>query len=134
MNIKKFEVNSFLKEKTEILKRNTYALYLAYKDPRVLWYAKLFIVFIVGYILSPFDLIPEFIPVVGYLDDFAILSIGVYLSVKMIPKYVWIECKERAVYEDISKKLKWTAGTVIILIWIFIIFLIVKFILGITSK
>ncbi|HOV21838.1 MAG TPA: YkvA family protein [Candidatus Ratteibacteria bacterium] len=128
------KITSFLKGKTEILKRDTHALYLAYRDPRVPLYAKLFIVCIVGYILSPLDLIPEFIPVVGYLDDIVILSIGVYFSIKMIPEYVWKECKERAISEDISKKLRWTAGTIIVLIWIFIIFVIIKFISGIIKK
>lgn len=115
-----------LVEKVNQLKRNTYALYLAYRDPRVPWYAKIFIAGIVGYVVSPFDLIPEFIPVVGYLDDIIILSAGIYISLKMIPEDVWIECKEKAVNEPPDKKLKVVAGLIVLLIWIFIIYVILK--------
>jgi len=116
---------SFLKKKVEQLKRNTYALYLAYKDPRVPWYAKIFIVGVVGYVVSPFDLIPEFVPVIGYFDDLIILSAGIYFTVKMIPDDVWDECKKRAVSEPIDRKLKWMGTFLVVFIYLFIIFLIV---------
>ena len=117
---------SLLRKKAEKLKRNTYALYLAYRNPKVPWYAKVFIIWIVGYVISPFDLIPEFIPVVGYLDDIIILSAGIYLSMKMIPQEVWEECKRKANSEEIDGKLKWIGAFMVILVWFFIIFIFVK--------
>jgi len=118
-------VASFLKKRVEQLKRNTYALYLAYKDPRVPLYAKIFIVAVVGYVVSPLDLIPEFIPVIGYFDDLVILSAGIYFTVKIIPNDVWDDCKKRAVSEPIDRKLKWLGTFLIVFIYIFIISLIV---------
>ncbi len=76
------------KEKVKKLKQEIYALYLAYKDPRVSWYAKIFIVILVGYAISPIDLIPDFIPIIGYLDDLILLPLGIILVIKMIPKEV----------------------------------------------
>jgi uncharacterized membrane protein YkvA (DUF1232 family) len=68
------------------LKAETYALYLAYKDPRVPWYARLFAACVVGYAFSPIDLIPDPIPVLGYLDDLVLIPLGIALAVRMIPR------------------------------------------------
>jgi len=116
---------SFLKKRVDQLKKNTYALYLAYKDPRVPLYAKIFIVAVVGYVVSPLDLIPEFFPVIGYFDDLIILSAGIYFTVKMIPDDVWDDCKKRAVSEPVDRKFKWLGTFLIVFIYIFIISLIV---------
>ena len=70
------------------LKTKIYTLYLAYKDPRTPWYARVFAAVVVGYAFSPIDLIPDFIPVLGYLDDLVLLPIGVVLAIKMIPPEV----------------------------------------------
>lgn len=101
-------INS-LKEKSKHLKTETYALYLAYRDPRVPWYAKVLIVMIIGYALSPIDLIPDFIPVLGYVDDLIIIPAGISLAIKMIPKEVLEEYREKAKFEPISGKSKWVA-------------------------
>jgi uncharacterized membrane protein YkvA (DUF1232 family) len=68
-----------------------YAIYLAYKDPRVPWYAKLLATCVVAYALSPVDLIPDFIPILGYLDDLILVPLGIYLVIKMIPDEVMAE-------------------------------------------
>jgi uncharacterized membrane protein YkvA (DUF1232 family) len=78
------------------LKTETYALYYAYQDPRVPWYAKLLTAFVVAHTLSPIDLIPDFIPVLGYLDDLIITPLGVALVLKMIPEDVMIEARQKA--------------------------------------
>ncbi len=91
------------KEKTERLKTEVYALYLAYKDPRVPFYAKVFVAAVVGYALSPIDLIPDFIPVLGYLDDLIIISVGISISIRMIPKEVLEECREKARSKTIGR-------------------------------
>ncbi len=74
-----------LKARADQLKVDTYALYLAYSDPRVPWYAKLLVGVIVAYALSPIDLIPDFIPVIGYIDDLLLVPAGIALAVKLIP-------------------------------------------------
>ncbi len=103
------------------LKLQIYALYLAYKDPRVPWYAKLFGALVVAYALSPIDLIPDFIPVLGYLDDLILIPLGIAFTVRMIPKEIMEECKTKAQSEMMVKKRKnWAAGTIVILIWLFV--------------
>ena len=78
------------------LKREVYALYLACRDPRVPWYAKALAAGIVAYALSPIDLIPDFIPIVGYLDDLVLLPLGVLVVRRLIPEPVMTECRLRA--------------------------------------
>ncbi len=122
------KVIASLKQKEEQLKNEVYALYLAYKDPRVPWYAKAFMAAIIGYALSPIDLIPDFIPVLGYLDDLIIIPAGIFLALKMIPQGVIEECRAKAKTEPMSTKAKWVAASVIIAVWLLIIYLVVKFI------
>ncbi len=99
------------------------------KDPRTPWYAKVFAVFIIGYALSPIDLIPDFIPVLGYLDDLVIVPAGIALLLKMIPKEVMEECREKARLQSGNKNPKnWIAGLVIVLIWLLTIYVVVRII------
>jgi uncharacterized membrane protein YkvA (DUF1232 family) len=84
------------KQRANQLKIEIHAIYLAYKDPRVPWYARIFAACVVGYAFSPIDLIPDFIPVLGYLDDLILIPLGVVLALKMIPKEVMVECRERS--------------------------------------
>jgi uncharacterized membrane protein YkvA (DUF1232 family) len=79
------------------IKRETYALYLACRDPRTPWYAKVLAGAVVAYAFSPIDLIPDFIPVLGYLDDLVIVPLGIILAVKMVPKGVMAECRTAAI-------------------------------------
>jgi len=78
------------------LRADIYALYLAYSDPRVPWYAKVLVAAIVAYALSPIDLIPDFIPVIGYLDDLLLIPAGIALATKLIPKEVLEEHRANA--------------------------------------
>jgi len=78
------------------LTRNTYALYLASRDSRVPWPAKIVAMLVVAYLLSPLDLIPDFIPVLGYLDDIVLVPLGIALAIRCIPADIWANCKERA--------------------------------------
>nr|WP_258455158.1 YkvA family protein [Aequorivita sp. CIP111184] len=71
-------------------------LHLAYKDRRTPWYAKVLIFVIIAYALSPIDLIPDFIPIIGYLDDLILLPIGIYFAVRLIPENVKAECSIKA--------------------------------------
>jgi uncharacterized membrane protein YkvA (DUF1232 family) len=107
------------------LKRQTYALYLAYKDPRVPWYTKLCAALVVAYALSPIDLIPDFIPVLGYLDDLILIPLGIALVVKMIPEEIMQECEAKAQSEMMLRKRgNWAARAVVILTWLFLFFFV----------
>jgi uncharacterized membrane protein YkvA (DUF1232 family) len=81
---------------TKRLKAEAYTLYLAYRDPRVPWYAKVFAALVVGYAFSPIDLIPDFIPIVGYLDDLILVPAGIAIALQMIPPQVMEEARDRA--------------------------------------
>jgi uncharacterized membrane protein YkvA (DUF1232 family) len=101
------------------LKKETYALYLAARDPRVPWYAKLLAICVVGYAFSPIDLIPDFIPVLGYLDDLVLVPLGIALVLKMIPGEVMAECREKAhAVMAQGKPTNWVAAAVIVSIWL----------------
>jgi uncharacterized membrane protein YkvA (DUF1232 family) len=93
-----------LREKTRNLNTEIYALYLAYKHPRVTWVARLVIALTIGYALSPIDLIPDFIPVFGFLDDLLIVPAGIALSIRLIPADVLKECREKAASEFSGNK------------------------------
>ena len=108
-----------LKKRARHLKTETFALYLAARDPRTPCYAKLLVAGIVAYAFSPVDLIPDFVPVLGYLDDLILIPIGVALAIKLVPHRVMVECRARA-QETIRNKtpVSRVAGEVIIVIWL----------------
>ena len=95
---------------------------LAYRDPRVPWYAKAFVALVVGYTFSPTDLISDFIPVLGYLDDLVLIPLGVTVALKMIPEEVMEDCSIHS-KEVMSKKkpINRIAAVVIICIWLMLI-------------
>jgi uncharacterized membrane protein YkvA (DUF1232 family) len=85
-----------LKDWARLIKRDVHALYLASRDPRVPWYAKALAVVVVGYALSPIDLIPDFIPVLGCLDDLILLPLGIVIVIRLIPPALMAEHRELA--------------------------------------
>ena len=99
------------------LKRDSHAVYLASRDPRVPWYAKALAIAVAAYALSPIDLIPDFIPVIGYLDDLIIVPLGMWLVVSLIPAEVMMECRARA-DEAGQRPVSRTGMAAIVLIWI----------------
>ncbi|WP_373530314.1 YkvA family protein [Nostoc sp.] len=108
-----------LKQLAKKLKKETYAVYLASKDSRVPWYVRLLAAGVVAYAFSPIDLIPDFIPILGYLDDLIIVPFGVWLVLKLIPPSVLAECRERAETALSQKKpTSWVAAGVIVIIWV----------------
>lgn len=123
------------KAKSRQLKTETYALYLAFKHPKVPWYAKVFAACVVGYLFSPIDLIPDFIPVLGYLDDLILVPLGITLAIKMIPKTVWNECREeaqRTLRQD--KPRNWAVAGIIIAIWLLLLALVIVFIVRLVKE
>lgn len=118
-NTKVFFVNR-MKDKVKKMKQNTLALYYAYQHPKTPLIAKLLITITIGYLLSPVDLIPDFIPVLGLLDDLLIVPFLIVLSIRLIPAEVWNASLEKALEKPIIlKKARWFV-VIIILIWLFI--------------
>ena len=107
------------KQRARQLKAQTYALYLAYRDPRTPWYARVIAAVVVGYAFSPIDLIPDFIPILGYLDDLVLVPLGIALALRMIPSEVMEESRAKA-QEAMAggKPVNRTAAVVIVIIWL----------------
>ncbi len=116
-----------LKERAKQLKTDIPAVFIALKKKETPIIAKVFAALTIGYALSPIDLIPDFIPVLGYLDDIIILPLFVTLTIKFIPKDVFDECRKESegMWQD-GKPKKWYLTIPMILIWILIIYLIVR--------
>jgi uncharacterized membrane protein YkvA (DUF1232 family) len=117
------------KARVRALKMEVHALFLACRDPRVPWQAKLVAALVVAYALSPIDLIPDFIPVLGYLDDLIILPLGILLAVKMIPVEVMQDCRARAgdVMPDKKKSSAVIGAVIVIVVWMIIMVAAVVF-------
>ena len=107
------------KQRARELAGQTYAIYLAVRHPRTPWYAKVLAALVVGYVFSPIDPIPDFIPGVGLLDEMVVVPIGVWIAAKMIPQEVMEECQERAreVAEG-EKPVGRVAASVVVTIWL----------------
>ena len=118
------------KQKARQLKEEVYALYLAARDPRTPWYARALAVLVAGYAFSPIDLIPDFIPLLGYLDDLLLVPLGVGLAIRLIPAEVLEEKRQlvRTAGEG-QKPVSRTAAVVIILVWLSLGYLAVRWIL-----
>ena len=107
------------RQRAQLLKRDVYALYLACRDPRVPLLARVLAAGVAAYAFSPIDLIPDFIPVLGYLDDLIVVPLGVLLALRMIPPLVLADCRARAEAEFAAgKPVNKLAAVVIVLIWL----------------
>jgi uncharacterized membrane protein YkvA (DUF1232 family) len=114
------------KQRAAQLKVETYAIWLAYKDPRVPWYARVFAACVVGYAFSPIDLVPDPIPVLGYLDDLVLVPLGIALVLRMIPPEVMAECRDKA--ETAMREgqpTNWKAAGAIIAVWVLLALLVI---------
>jgi uncharacterized membrane protein YkvA (DUF1232 family) len=116
VSVKSGRIQTWRRKATQ-LKTEVYAFYFAVRDPRVPWYAKVFVGCVVAYALSPIDLIPDFIPVLGYLDDLVLLPLAIALTHKMIPPAVLVECREKA-RPAREKPKSWLGAIIIVSIWI----------------
>jgi uncharacterized membrane protein YkvA (DUF1232 family) len=107
------------RQKVGQLKVETYALYLAYQDPRTPWYARIFAALVVGYAFSPLDLIPDFIPILGLLDDLVLVPLGIVLARRLIPASVLTDCRLKAkALMTGQRPTNRIAASVIIAIWL----------------
>ena len=110
------------KQRARQLQRETYALFLAYRDPRVSWAARIWAACVVAYALSPIDLIPDFIPVLGYLDDLVLIPLGIALALRMIPPEVMADSRARAqAAMGQDQRLGKIAAAVIVTVWLLVI-------------
>ncbi len=108
---------SNLKDQAWRLKCELHGLWLAYGDPRTPWPARLLVACIVAYALSPIDLIPDPIPIIGHLDDLILLPLGIALAIRMIPESVMADCRQRAQETTFRQPTNWKwAGTAFVLI------------------
>lgn len=116
-----------LKRRATQLKDEIVALYFAFRDRRTPWYAKVFIACVIGYAISPIDLIPDFIPILGYLDDLILIPFGVFVALKMIPTDVLNECRLKAQNEGrVDKRLRWIGIVLISAVWLLFFIWIAK--------
>jgi uncharacterized membrane protein YkvA (DUF1232 family) len=107
------------RQRARRLKTETYALYLAYRDPRTPWYARMLAAGVVAYAVSPIDLIPDFVPVLGYLDDLLLVPLGIAFALKLIPAPVMAECRARARDAEVRGRLDGRgAVAAIVAIWL----------------
>lgn len=116
---------ALLKEWAKALKRDVLALWLAARDPRVPWYAKLLAGLVAAYALSPIDLIPDFIPVLGYLDDLLIVPAGIWLSIRLIPPAVFAQLRASA--QDREKPVSRLGMALVLIAWLIIARGIIRF-------
>jgi uncharacterized membrane protein YkvA (DUF1232 family) len=117
-----------LKTKATKLKQELTALYFAARDPRTPWYAKILIAGVVAYALSPIDLIPDPIPIFGYLDDLLLLPLGIWLAARMIPPTVLHDCRAKAASANLRLPRNWWAAGVIIILWLSALALVANFV------
>lgn len=123
------------KHQARQLKIETYALYLAYKDPRTPWYAKILAACVVGYAFSPIDLIPDPIPVLGYLDDLVLVPAGVFLALRMIPPPVMEDCRRKAAaLINQRKPVNRVAAVFIVMVWLAAAALVVMVLVRMLAK
>jgi uncharacterized membrane protein YkvA (DUF1232 family) len=107
-----------LKVRARALKQEAYAVYLAARDPRTPWYVRALVFFVVAHTLSPIDLIPDFIPVLGYLDDLIITPGGLWLAVRLIPADVLAEARAAAAARGIDPGAGKIGAALVVLVWI----------------
>lgn len=106
------------RERARQLKTDAHAVYLASRDPRVPWHTRLLAACVVAYLFSPIDLIPDFIPVLGYLDDLIVVPAGLILVIRSIPANIMQEHREAARIPSLSRQPNWRAAVVIVTVWI----------------
>ena len=118
----------YLRERARRIKREQHAVYLALKDPRVPWYAKALAAVVLAFLFSPIDLIPDFIPVIGYLDDLIVVPAGLLLVIRLIRPEVMGEHRQAARAAALERKPNWIAVAVIVGLWLLLLALVVWFI------
>ena len=107
-----------LKKWAQNVKRDILALYLAARDPRVPWHAKALAALVAAYALSPIDIIPDFIPVLGYLDDLVVLPLGIKVAIRLIPDDVMADLRRQAEERMLTRPRSAVGAVIVILVWL----------------
>jgi len=115
-----------LKLHARTLKKEIIAIYLAAGDPRTPWYAKAIALLTVAYALSPIDLIPDFIPILGYLDDLFIVPAGIALAIRLIPDQVLEEARVQAAGSGVERRVGYVGMGIILFVWIVILISVIR--------
>ena len=123
--MKRQGILQYLKKRAKEIKKDLIVLHVAFSENLVPWNVKLLILFTLAYALSPIDLIPDFIPVLGLLDDLIVLPLLIVWAIKLIPETTLAYCRKKAEFTEFSAKKNWIAAGVIITIWIAIVLFIV---------
>lgn len=123
-----------LKTRARGLKKEVFAVYLAAMDPRTPWYAKGLVLLIVAYVLSPIDLIPDFIPVLGYLDDLIIVPGGLWLAIRMIPPEVLAQAHNTAATGGVDRNVARFGVVIIVLLWLVVLMFSIYMFLRMTKR
>ena len=108
---------SALRERARALKRDAYALYYAVRDPRTPWYVKLLAGMMVAYALSPIDLIPDFLPLIGYLDELILLPAVMWIALRLVPPEALADARLRAAAAA-ERPVSRVAAAVIVALWV----------------
>ena len=115
-----------LKSRARALKNEAFAVYLAAKDPRTPWYAKALIFFVVAHTFSPIDLIPDFIPILGYLDDIIITPLGLALAIRLIPADALEEARKAVATRGPERRVGYVGAVVIVMVWIVVLIVVLR--------
>lgn len=118
----------------KVIKSNLIILDIALKDCRTPWYAKAMIFLVIAYALSPIDLIPDFIPIIGLLDDLILLPMGIYISIQLIPQNILSDAKRNSNNYEWRKRKNWFGLILVISIWLILLILIYRYLLKINIK
>lgn len=123
-----------LKSAADRMKAEAFTLYLAARDPRTPWYARFLVAAVVAYALSPIDLIPDFIPVIGFLDDLILVPIAITVAIRLVPEPVLIECRIRAKSAFQSgQPVSRAAGAIVVSIWLVVAGILLWWLFGVVS-
>ena len=115
-----------LKSRAKALKGEVFAIYLAARDPRTPWYAKALVFFVVAHTFSPIDLIPDFIPVLGYIDDLIITPGGLWLAVRMIPPEVMADARATAAGSGVGRGVGYVGAGLVAAVWVMSAVVLIK--------
>ena len=115
-----------LKRRAKKIKREATALYFAYRDPRTPCFARIFCILVVSYMLSPIDLIPDFIPILGFVDDLVLVPLGITLALKMIPPPVMADARKSADDPQQSKGIVAMFTIFILCVWALAAFFLIQ--------
>jgi uncharacterized membrane protein YkvA (DUF1232 family) len=122
-----------IKDRARLLKRDTLAVWYASRDKRTPWYARLLAVVVAAYALSPIDLIPDFIPILGYLDDIILIPAGIALTLHLIPPQVLTDARARA-EDSLTQPNPWWMALLIILVWLAVLALLLHLLLSLLQN